>query len=120
MNVIASLDGELSPRINTHALFVSPILGCDAVHEMWYPARNNRCKSLKPPTRSTDSIDETYCRTPERIISYERKWYFQTRQGNHGPYDSREEAELCLERYVETMEFVEDNEPWMPQTLSGV
>ena len=75
--------------------------------------------ALKPPTRSTDSIDETYCRTPDRIICREEKWYFRTRQGNRGPYDSREEAELCLERYVETMGFVEDNDPWIPQTLSG-
>ncbi len=76
--------------------------------------------SLKPPTRKTDSIDETYCRTPDRIICREGKWYFQTRHGNRGPYDSREEAELCLERYIETMGFVEDNEPWLPQSLTGV
>ena len=72
--------------------------------------------SLKPPTRSTDSIDETYCRTPDRIIC-EEKWYFRTRQGNRGPYDSREEAELCLERYVDTMGFVEENKPWLPSSV---
>ncbi|MCZ6659598.1 MAG: DUF6316 family protein [Gammaproteobacteria bacterium] len=76
--------------------------------------------SLKIPTRRTDGLNETYCRTPNRIIYCEGKWYFQTRQGNRGLYDSREEAELCLERYVETMEFVEENTPWIPQTLSGV
>ena len=64
--------------------------------------------SLNIPTRRTDSIRKTYCRTPERITCCERKWYFQTRQGNRGPYDTREEAELCLERYVETMDFFED------------
>ena len=73
--------------------------------------------SLNIPTRRTDSIRKTYCRTPERIVCCERNWYFQTRQGNHGPYDTREEAELCLERYVETMGFVEENKPWLPSNV---
>ena len=84
---------------------------------MWLPAHNNRCMSLNIPTRRTDSIRKTYCRTPDRIICCEGSWYFQTRLGDRGPYDTLEEAELWLERYVETMGFVEENKPWLP---SGV
>ena len=65
--------------------------------------------------RKTDKNNKTYFRSPaERLFLYEGKWYFRAREVDRGPYDTREMAELRLKRYVETLGFIDDYEPWKP------
>ena len=45
------------------------------------------------------------------------QWYFQTREGERGPFDSREAADLELQHYIDTMEFIEKNEPSLPSDV---
>ena len=69
--------------------------------------------SLKNSTRRrSDTTKNEYSRSPERLFRQEGQWYFQTREGDRGPHDTREGAELRLDRYVETMGFFEDK-PWL-------
>jgi len=44
-------------------------------------------------------------------------WYFQTREGERGPFESREGADLELQHYIDTMEFIEKNEPSLPSDV---
>ena len=53
-------------------------------------------------------------RSGSRFQQQSGQWYFQTREGDRGPFDSREAAELELQRYIDTMEFVEENKPSLP------
>ena len=70
---------------------------------------------LEPSVRKTDKNRKTYFRSPaERLFLHEGKWYFQAREGDRGPYDTREMAELRLKRYIETLGFIDDYEPWKP------
>ena len=63
--------------------------------------------------RHTDTTAKDYFRSPYRIFRREGQWYFQTRQGDRGPYASQEAAQLRLDRYVETMGFVAKHKPWV-------
>ncbi len=45
------------------------------------------------------------------------QWYFLTREGERGPFDSREAADLELQHYIDTMEFIEKNEPSLPSDV---
>ena len=56
-------------------------------------------------------------RSGSRFQQQSGQWYFQTREGNRGPFDSREAAELELQRYIDTMEFVEKNKPSLPSDV---
>ncbi len=42
-----------------------------------------------------------YFRSEDRIICQGSQWYFQSREGDQGPFASREEAELELQYYIE-------------------
>jgi len=43
------------------------------------------------------------------------RWCFHTREGDRGPFESRDSAELELRRYVETMEYLDNNKRSLPQ-----
>ncbi len=58
------------------------------------------------------SRDPSY-RTHQRV----GKWYFRTREGDRGPFETREAAVLELMRYVDTMEFVEETESYLPSDI---
>ena len=75
--------------------------------------------SLKNSTRrGTDSNNKTYYRSPERLfLGHERQWYFQTREGDRGPFKRRELAILELERYADTMGYVEENKSSLPSEV---
>lgn len=49
--------------------------------------------------RRTDQKDKTYFRS-ERLFCMNGQWYFCAREGDHGPYTSREKAERALKRFV--------------------
>lgn len=49
--------------------------------------------------RSEDQKDKTYFRS-ERLFCMNGQWYFSTREGEYGPYGSRDIAERTLKRFV--------------------
>ena len=49
--------------------------------------------------RRTDQKDKTYFRS-ERLFCMNGQWYFCAREGDHGPYASRDAAERALKRFV--------------------
>ena len=42
-------------------------------------------------------------RTGHRYFCQDGKWWFSTREGEEGPYNTREQAEAALARYVEAI-----------------
>lgn len=55
--------------------------------------------------RKADEDDLTFFRSRDRVFCQNGKWYFQTREDDHGPFPSREAATLDLKRYVDEMAF---------------
>ncbi len=55
--------------------------------------------------RKCDSTDSTFFRSGDRVFSQNGKWFFQTREDDHGPFPTREAAEVSLQRYVDEMAF---------------
>ena len=52
--------------------------------------------------RSTDpkDSDRRFFRSPERIVCMNGQWYFATREGECGPFASKEIARREVERYL--------------------
>lgn len=55
--------------------------------------------------RESDSTDQTYFRSGDRVFCLNGKWFYQTREVDHGPFATREAAERDLQRYVDEMCF---------------
>lgn len=49
-------------------------------------------------------------RSDTRIVEREGAWYFCSREGDMGPYESREEAIAEMETYVMLVDLKEENE----------
>jgi hypothetical protein len=49
--------------------------------------------------RQDDKDDRTYFRS-DRIFYINGKWYFSSREGEIGPYATREEADRMLQRFI--------------------
>ncbi len=65
--------------------------------------------------RRSDTTKKKHFRSPERLFQgHERQWYFQSREGARGPFNRRELAQLELERFVDTMQYVEQNRRLLP------
>jgi len=58
--------------------------------------------------RKSDDNDGTYFRSGDRVFCLNGKWYYQTREDDHGPFGTRKAAELDLQRYVDEMHFFDD------------
>ena len=58
--------------------------------------------------RKSDSRDSTYFRSRDRVFCQNGKWFYQTREDDHGPFPTREAAEVDLQRYVDEMDFFND------------
>ncbi len=70
--------------------------------------------------RRSDTASKEYFRSPERLFrGQERQWYFQTREGDRGPFNRRELANLELERFVDTMKYMEENRRSLPPEVDG-
>ena len=67
--------------------------------------------------RKTDSGRRPRFRSKNRFFRHAGKWHFQTRERVRGPFDSRKAAELELQRYIDTMEYVEGNEASLPSDV---
>lgn len=50
--------------------------------------------------RDTDRAPKTYFRTASRFYQQQDGWYYSTREGEHGPFDSREDAEADARLYA--------------------
>lgn len=55
--------------------------------------------------RASDQSGQMFPRSKERIFSLQQQWYFQTREYDHGPFQSRQAAEAELQRYVYDMQY---------------
>ena len=61
--------------------------------------------------RKNDHNDSMYFRSGDRVFCLNGKWYYQTRESDHGPFYSREAAELDMQRYVDEMRFFDGANP---------
>ncbi len=61
--------------------------------------------------RKQDTDNSTHFRAGDRVFCQNGKWFFQTREDDHGPFPSREAAEKELDRYTEEMTYFEDVAP---------
>ena len=46
-------------------------------------------------------------RAADRIFTQDGRWWFSTREGEEGPFASRERAETALQRYVAAIDVME-------------
>jgi hypothetical protein len=60
--------------------------------------------------RKSDLFDSAFARTDDRVFRRGEEWYIRTREDDRGPFETRAEALQELERYIDTMKFVEENE----------
>ena len=67
--------------------------------------------------RRSDTTKKKYFRSHERLFRYQGQWYFQTREGDRGPFNTREEAKLELERFADTMEYVDEKQRLLPSEV---
>ena len=75
---------------------------------------NREASAHNHPVRKSDEKNKVHYRAKDRFFCLDGHWYFLTREGNRGPFDSREEAETELKLYADTMEFIDDNESSLP------
>jgi hypothetical protein len=73
--------------------------------------------------RHGDQKDKTYFRS-ERLFCMNGQWYFCAREGDHGPYPSREAAERALKRFIgdkiELDRFQKSRTPGQPAKLTTI
>jgi hypothetical protein len=50
--------------------------------------------------RKDDPAKSTFFRSSNRVFSQNGEWFYQTREGDQGPFATREAAAADLERYV--------------------
>ena len=50
--------------------------------------------------RKDDTTEKTYFRSEQRVFRMNEAYYFASREGEQGPYDTQNRAERELERYV--------------------
>jgi len=50
--------------------------------------------------RKTDTDEKTRFRSADRLFQANERWWFCTRDGDHGPFRSRKEAQDALERFI--------------------
>ena len=58
--------------------------------------------------RKSDANDSTYFRSKDRVFCQNGKWFYQTREDDHGPFPTREAATEDLQRYMDEMAFFDD------------
>ena len=58
--------------------------------------------------RGNDTEQGTHFRSGDRVFCQNGKWFFQTREDDHGPFPTREAAAADLQRYVDEMNFFDE------------
>ena len=61
--------------------------------------------------RQSDVNESTHFRSDDRVYCMNGKWFYQTRESDHGPFPSREAASADLARYVDEMKYFDDISP---------
>ncbi|MFP6835977.1 MAG: DUF6316 family protein [Pseudomonadales bacterium] len=70
--------------------------------------------------RIDDQNDGTHFRSGNRVFCMNGEWFFQTREDDHGPYHSREEAQIELTRYAKEMNYLDAmDKPLAPEAASS-
>ncbi len=60
--------------------------------------------------RKTDEQEERhYFRMGDRFFRVENQWFYTTREGNEGPFGSREQAEAHLRTFVAMQELTDEH-----------
>lgn len=55
--------------------------------------------------RKDDPAKSTFFRSSNRVFSQNGEWFYQTREGDQGPFATREAAAADLDRYVSQRAF---------------
>lgn len=61
--------------------------------------------------RKTDTDNVAHFRAGSRIFRLNNEWYFSSREGEHGPFQSEEDAARELQAYVKLSAPPGDSEP---------
>lgn len=64
--------------------------------------------------RKSDSNSESKLRKGERVLRKGDKWFYRTREGLRGPFESEVQMHADMMSFVGTMEFIEDNAAELP------
>lgn len=67
--------------------------------------------------RKSDTNEHQFTRRSGRVVHEEWQWYYHTREGKRGPFETRNEAVNELNRYVDTMAFIEAHPDTVPDDL---
>ncbi len=70
--------------------------------------------------RETDEESRIrHFRTGHRYFCQNGRWWFSTREGEEGPYNSREQAEAALARYVESIKLMKKYQAEQAEKISN-
>ncbi|MDH3642970.1 MAG: DUF6316 family protein [Gammaproteobacteria bacterium] len=61
--------------------------------------------------RKTDKDDVAHFRAGSRIFRLNNEWYFSSREGEHGPFESEEDAARELQAFVKLAGVADGSEP---------
>jgi hypothetical protein len=64
--------------------------------------------------RKTDLAPSDDARAIDRVFSEDERWFVRTREGMRGPFGSRRAAEAEADLFVDTVRFLEQNNPSGP------
>lgn len=60
--------------------------------------------------KSDETAKKHYFRAGDRYFRIEDKWFYTTREGDEGPFASREQAQAHLKMFVAMQELTEDKD----------
>ena len=66
--------------------------------------------STQPKRQSDPDPGRDYPRSEIRLFHRDGQWFFSSREGDMGPFDSEEEAREQLDAYVMLIDLKEENE----------
>ena len=55
----------------------------------------------------SDKDNVSHFRTTDRVMRMNDQWWFATREGDMGPFATREEAEMAIKTFIASQQFVE-------------
>lgn len=70
-------------------------------------------------TRHTDKEPAEYDRRGERLFRQNFEWFYHIRDGQRGPFASKEAARRDLAEYLATVRFIEANPDSLPEDLDA-
>jgi hypothetical protein len=67
--------------------------------------------------RKTDQTPDDHVRSFERVFHEDERWFVRTREGMRGPFSSRRAAEAEADLFVDTVKFLEEHHPGVPEDI---